>query len=155
MPLLSFLFPYYLTPSLKQKVLCPYQGYINHSWLFAIRKGCLGKRRQSSRTPPPCPSAPWFLHTVCFLLSLAEQWQLTGPSVYCVLGGRGSCLEGLERQHLPSFPSEEMGYNCIHVMEKQNVSGKPPFWTSGCIILISASTFMTPSRHLTALLSLT
>ena len=36
----------------------------------------------------------------------------------------------------------------------ENISGKPPFWTSGCIILISASTFMTPSRHVTALLSL-
>ena len=48
------------------------------------------------------------------LLSLAEHWQMTGPSVSWVLGGRASCLEGLERQHLPSIPSKEMGYNPIH-----------------------------------------
>ena len=117
--LVSFAFAFFPFPLIfnsisKAKALCPYQGYINYSWLVTIRKGCLGKRESvlthASTLPVSTVVSPYHVP----LLSLAEHWQMTGPSVYWVLGGCASCLEGLERQHLPSFPSKEMGYNPIH-----------------------------------------
>ena len=72
----------------KAKALCPYQGYINYSWLVTIRKGCLGKRESvlthASTLPVSTVVSPYHVP----LLSLAEHWQMTGPSAQ----GRGSLV---------------------------------------------------------------
>lgn len=155
----SFAFAFFPFPLLfnsisKAKSPLPLSGLYQSQLAFCYQERMLGKEESVLTHASHLP-----INTLVpphHLLSTLPGWAMADDRPLCVLCPRRTWqLSGRSGKASPAFfPSKKMGYNHTHAMEKQNVSGKPPFWTSGCIALISASTFRMPSRRLTALLSL-